>query len=332
MRSRVLRIFQNVPQDVEAVVLANAVDPHLDLTFFYATDLVGGGLFERSYAVLTRDGRVEVLTSPLEEGLGRKAPEAEVTVYTQPDERDAWLGKRLAGARKIGFNGAEVVWSELETVRKVAGAAALVDVSQGLLRTRLVKDATELARMQRAADIASRVADEVPSLLAAGIKEYELAAEINHRMQRLGATGPSFTTIVAFGPNAAEPHYASGPAPLGRGQLALTDFGCVVDHYCSDITRTFGFGGAGSELRDMYDTVLRAQEAAIAVMRPGAKGVDVHAAAAKVIDATRWKGRFIHGTGHGLGLVVHDGGAMNSRYDLTLEEGMVLTVEPGVYV
>ncbi len=335
MQSRVRRIFEKTKTretPVDAIVLMNAVDPHLDMSFFYATDLMKGGLFERSAAILKPDGSVHVLTSPLEEGLARLAPEAEITIYNSQDEKAAWYKEHLGGAARVGINGAEVVHSSLEDLRTHAGGAELVDIARAILDARLVKDARELARMQRACDIASVVASEIPGMLTEGMKEYELAAEINYRMQKLGASGPSFSAIVAFGEPSAEPHYATGERKLAKGDYVLTDFGCYFERYASDITRTCVFGAGSDKHRDVYETVLRAQEAALRAIKPGVKGGDVHTAAADVIADSPYKGRFIHSIGHSLGIAVHDGGALHPRHDLILEEGMVVTIEPGIYI
>lgn len=332
MKARVQRIFGALEEPVDLVVLTNGVEPHLDLSFFYVTDLVLGGLFERSAAVCAPDGRVEVLTSPLEEPSARRAPEAAITIFQNQDERTALLADRLKGVRTIGINGNEAVHADVEAVRKLAPDAKLVDVGKAVQKARLVKDRIELERMRKAADVASAVAAEIPALLEAGMREYELAAEIGYRMQKRGASGPSFSTIVAFGETSAEPHYTPSDRRLEKGQFVLCDFGAYLAKYASDITRTWVYGKGTDEMRAIYETVRRAQEAALATIAPGVKGGTVHEAVARVIDASPWKGRMTHSTGHTLGLGVHDGGVMHPRYDLTLEEGMVLTVEPGIYV
>jgi len=328
----VKRIYKNLESSVDAIVLMNAVDPHLDMSFFHATDLVTGGLFERSAAILWPDGRVEVFTSRLEEPSARKATEIDLVVYETNDERNEHLARRLSGLSNVGVNPNELTHADHQTLSATIKGPKLVDVGKAVAHARLVKDKKELDRMQRAADIASRVADEIPSMLKAGMMEYELAAEINYRMQRLGSSGPSFSTIVGFGENSAEPHYTSGERRLAEGDYVLCDFGAYYQHYASDITRTFVFGKASAKHREVYDIVLDAQRIGLEACRAGANGGDVHKAVAARIDATPYKGRFIHGTGHSLGLAVHDGPGLHPRWNLTLEEGMVMTVEPGIYL
>ncbi|MCG7843991.1 MAG: aminopeptidase P family protein, partial [Methanomassiliicoccales archaeon] len=184
----------------------------------------------------------------------------------------------------------------------------------------------------RACRIASRVADEIPSILKAGMTEYEAAAEIDYRMMRTGASGMAFGTNASFGASSAEPHHGAENIVLKDGDTALFDFGCKVEGYCSDITRTFFVGGVKDWQKRMYQVVSEAQTAGLKVIKAGVNGKDVDAVVRAVIDASEFKGLMVHSTGHGLGLSVHDGGRMGPNYDFLLKEGMVVTVEPGVYI
>lgn len=332
MRDRVRRIFQKVPEDVDLVILHNNVSPHVDMSFFHATDLVSGGGFERSVAVLHRDERLDLAVPLLEETSAKRAPDATVTTFTKAEERKEFLQKVAKGHGKVGINSGELITQDYLALRDALSGAELVDVSKPLADARAVKDAVELDRMQKAARIVSEVADMLPTLFRDGLKEFELAAEISYAMQKRGATGPSFDTIVGFGEGSAEPHYHPHDVPMKKGQFVLCDFGAYYQRYASDLTRTWIRGPATKELQEIYDTVLRAEEAAIAAVRPGVKGGEVHMTAQRIIDASPWKGRFIHSVGHSLGLAVHDGPALSPRHDWTLEEGMVVTIEPGIYV
>jgi len=332
MRDRVRRIFSKVPDDVNVIVLQNSVAAHVDMSFFHATDLVAGGGFERSVAVLRRDGSIDLAVPLLEETSAKRAPDATVTTYTKADERKAFLENACRGEAKVGVHQDELVASDYLALKETLGHAALVDVSRPLADARAVKDRVELDRMRKAARIVTEVADSIPSMLREGLKEFELAAEINYQMQRRGASGPSFDTIVGFKDGSAEPHYHPAEVALRKGEFVLCDFGAYYHRYASDLTRTFVYGQPSKEMRDMVDTCLRAHEAAIQAVKAGVKGGEVHNAAAAVIDVSPWKGRFIHSVGHSLGLAVHDGPALSPRYDWTLEENMVVTIEPGIYV
>lgn len=332
MRDRVRRIFSTVPADVSLVVLHNNVSPHVDMSFFHATDLVSGGGFERSVAVLHRDGKLDLCVPLLEETSARRAPDASVATYQKADERKAFIEAACKGHAKVGVNHAELITSDFLALKDALPQAELVDVTKPLADARAVKDRVELDRMRKAARIVSEVADAIPGMLRDGLKEYELAAEIVYGMQKRGASGPSFDTIVGYKDGSAEPHYSPHDVPLRKGEFVLCDFGAYYHKYASDLTRTYAWGRPSKEMADMYDTCLRAHAAAVEAVRAGVKGGDVHNAAAAVIDASPWKGRFIHSVGHSLGLAVHDGPALHPRHDWTLAEDMVVTIEPGIYV
>ncbi|MCA1813827.1 MAG: Xaa-Pro peptidase family protein [Halobacteriales archaeon] len=332
MKSRIQRIFAHAPEGLESIVLFNAEAPHLDHAFFYATDLVQGGLFEGGMAVLRNDGSCTILTNELEEQSARRAKEAEVLVFHNRQERNELLSKAIGGASKVGFNARETVYSNVVGLREALPGAEWVDVGSAVMQARMVKDRIEVARIRKAARIASKVADKIPQMLAEGMTESQLSAEMNAAMQRGGAAGPSFTTIVAFGENAAEPHYAPQQRKLQKNDYVLCDFGAQFDLYASDITRTYVFGKASAKQREVYDIVRRAQQVGFDLCKAGASCKEVHDKVAEVIDRTKYKGRFIHSTGHSLGLQVHDGGRIATTSDQTLEAGMVFTVEPGIYV
>jgi Xaa-Pro dipeptidase len=330
MKARAQRIFSRLVEPVDAILLMNSEEPLLDASFFYATGLKGG-LFEECPAILWPDGRVQLITSRLEETSARTSS-AEVTVFSNKAERDALLADALKGVQDLGFNAAGIIHSNVGAVKRAAPHARLVDVGDAIKAARLVKDAGEIDAIRRACIIASKVADEIPSILREGISESEMGAELAYQMQKLGATSVSFETISAFGPGSAEPHYLPGDRKLRPGEPALFDFGCKYDRYCSDITRTYFLGSVPKKFERVYQVVLEAQQKALEVIRAGVKGSDVDAAARDHIESSGFPGGLIHSTGHGLGLAVHDGGRMAPNDSLVLEENMIMTVEPGIYI
>ena len=331
MRARVKRIFKNIGDRVDLVVLMNSVDPHIDLSFFYATGLTDG-LFEGCAAWLRPDGGAEIMTSALEEEAAKKSG-LPLHVFRHREEPSRLLRRLLEGHRRIGINAAELTHNAFTRLRKFAPKAAkFLDVSEAITEARLVKDDREIELIQKACDIASKSFDETLSFIHPGVRESEIASELVYHMQKNGATGPSFRTIVGSGPNGAEPHYTAGARKIRKGDLIVIDFGSLYRMYCSDVTRTVVVGRPSDEQRSMYDTVARAQRAALAKMKPGVKGKAVDAAARTLIDSTKYKGRFIHGLGHSIGLAVHDGGGLFTTSELVLKSNMVLTDEPGVYL
>lgn len=330
MKERVKWIFSNCQGDLDAIVIMNAEEPLLDVAFPYVTG-TRGGLFEGCLGMITPDGRSTIVSSALEETSARGS-RAEVLTYRTRKERDELTLGLMKDFRKIGINGQGITYSNYLEVKKVAGDAELVDVSQGIESSRHIKDREEVERLRKACRIASRVADEIPSILKVGMTEYEAAAELDYRMMRMGASGAAFGTNASFGASSAEPHHEAADIVLKDGDTALFDFGCKVEGYCSDITRTYFVGQVKDWQKRMYQVVSEAQSAALKVIKAGVNGKDVDAAARAVIDASEFKGLMVHSTGHGLGLSVHDGGRMAPGLDFPLKEGMVLTVEPGVYI
>ncbi len=330
MKARVKAIYRNLKQPVDAIVLSNSTDPHIDMSFFYATGLTDG-LFEGCTAWLFPDGRCEIVTSALEEEAAKKSG-LPLHIFRNRDERLAAMKALAKGVRRIGFNASEITQKAYAELVKLAPRARMADVSEAVMKARLVKDDAEIELIRTACGIASRSLEQTLPFIRAGRTESEVAAELVYAMQKNGATGPAFRTIVGAGPNSAEPHYTAGPREIRRGDLIVIDFGALFKMYHSDVTRTVVVGPASPEQREMYDTVRRAQDAAMEKFRPGVKGKTVDAAARRLIDATKYKGRFIHGLGHSIGLATHDGGGLNSVSDIVLKPSMVFTNEPGIYV
>lgn len=335
MKTRVQRIFESLPQGTEALVLANSTDPHLDQSFFYLFD-VPSGLFEGSFAVAYPDGRLHVLSSPLEEEsavqAAKRDPSVEVHVPHRREEGDQLVQSLVPRSGTVALNFRELTHEFYLRIEKLVPGAKFVDASAAIRKVRNIKDADEVERLERAGAIGSAVAREIPGLLKTGITELELAAEMEYRMMKHGASGRSFSTIVAFGDKGAEPHYQPQERKLAPGMSMVCDFGAYYHRYASDITRSFHFGPTDEELKRVHETVEKAQAAALKRIRAGVPSKEVHMAAQEVVDASPWKGRFTHGLGHSIGLAVHDGWGMHQLAEDTLEAGMTITVEPGIYL
>lgn len=335
MKSRVQKVFANLPTKPDVVLLANAIEPHLDQSFFYLFD-VPSGLFEGSVAVAHPDGSLDVTTSPLEAQSAELAAKHDphLTVHVVGHGETARVVQKLVpGSSTVGLNFRELTHGWFLQLSEMLPKAKFVDAGTGIARARVTKEPSEVERIRTAAQIGSQIATEIPSLLKAGKTETGLAGEMEYRMNQLGANGRSFATIVGFGPHSAEPHYQPDDTQLKPGDSIVCDFGAWYRRYACDITRSFHFGPREAEMKAVHECVEAAQNAALATLRPGVPGKEVHAAAQAVIDGSPWKGRFTHGLGHSLGLAVHDGsGGLAPSIDDPLEVGMVVTVEPGIYL
>ncbi len=216
--------------------------------------------------------------------------------------------------------------------RKSAGARVRWIPTLGKVESlRMCKDAAELAQMRRAAILAGEVVQQAIGLLKPGIREFEVGAEIEYQMRKRGASRPAFETIVAFGERAALPHARPTAKRLRKNELVVLDLGAILGHYCSDITRTVYVGRAPKRIRTWYQAVLEAQRAGIAAATSGAVCGDIDRAARQVLAGYHLDHLFVHSTGHGLGLEVHEDPRVARGQKKRLEPGNVITIEPGVY-
>jgi Xaa-Pro aminopeptidase len=239
-------------------------------------------------------------------------------------------GQGVAGAT-FGFEGQHVAYDQWQRIAEEADSLEWKSISGVVEKLRAVKDANEIAAMEKAAAIAAEALRATLPLVKPGVRETDIAAELDYRMVHLGAERPAFETIVASGARTALPHAATGTRRLERGELLLCDFGARWGGYCSDLTRTFVVGESSDLQRDRYGLVLEAQRAACGALTGGASGADVDAATRRVFEREGIEARFPHGTGHGVGLDVHESPRLGRTSEESLAESMVVTVEPGLY-
>jgi Xaa-Pro aminopeptidase len=199
-------------------------------------------------------------------------------------------------------------------------------------KLRAVKSPAEQDVMRDAAVLISGVFETVARLVKPGVTELELAARIDYEIKLGGGSGPSFETIVAAGPRSSWAHARPSSKPLAKNELVVIDHGAILRAYCSDLTRTVHVGRASAKVRGLYTAVLEAQAAAKAAIRPGVTAGAVDAAARETLKRSRLAQYFTHSTGHGLGLEIHEMPRIGRGEEAVLQEGMVVTVEPGVYL
>ncbi len=197
---------------------------------------------------------------------------------------------------------------------------------------RSVKEGEEISVLRRSCHMAARAFVLVKPRIKPGRTEISVARELDDIMQAMGAKGPSFNLIVGFGPDSALPHHESTDRPLRRNSAVLLDFGCVYNGYCSDITRTYFYGKPDAEFRKVYSIVDQAQKAGVKKVKAGVKAFDVDKVCRDHIAAAGFGQYFIHGTGHGVGLEIHEPPTLNSKSKEILRAGMAVTVEPGIYL
>lgn len=290
-----------------------------------------GVLFVREGdAVLLTDGRYAT-QAPAE--LDRAGAAVRVEVVTAGG-RAAVLADLASGLARVGLEAEHVSWSDQRGYGESWARGTELLPTTGLVeRLRQCKDAGEVARIARAASIADEAFGAVLAMLEEGPTESEVAGALDAEMRRLGAEAPAFATIVASGPSAAEPHHHPSGRRIVAGDLVMMDFGARSDGYCSDMTRTVWAGEAEPEprLRRAAAAVLASQDAGLCAVRDGTPAAEVDRACREVLEAAGLGDFFVHGTGHGVGLDIHEAPALGAPSTDILACGQVVTVEPGVY-
>lgn len=236
------------------------------------------------------------------------------------------------GITKLAFEQEHVTFAEHARWSSTLQDVTLVPAAGLVEKLRMIKDEAELAVMQEAADLADRTFSYITGLIKSGMRERDVALEMEVFMRTGGATSSSFDTIVASGERSALPHGVASDRVIGINEFIKLDFGAYYNGYCSDLTRTVVIGQPTDKHREIYDIVLEAQLHALANIRPGMTGLEADALARDVITKHGYGDKFGHGTGHGLGMEIHEAPRLSKLSDTILTPGMTVTVEPGIYL
>lgn len=310
-------------QRIDAILITNLTHVRY-LSGFSGSN--GGLLLDKNLdALIATDGRYTTQVS-------QEAPDLEAVIERQVGPA---LLSKVEDGKRVGFEADHVSVSQLRSLEMAApDDVTLVPVSGLVEKLRLVKDDIELNKLEEIAALANSAMEDLIANgeLAAGRTERQVAADLEYRMRMAGAERPSFDTIVASGPNSAKPHHGADDRVIEDGDIVTIDFGAHLRGFNSDMTRTFIIGHTTEFSEEIYNVVLRAQKAGVEAAVPGAKLVDVDAACRDIIEEAGYGEYFVHSTGHGIGLEVHEGPSAARNAPGELEAGMTLTIEPGIYV
>lgn len=339
--ARLTRLRERLPDAaVDALVVTNLANVRY-LTGF--TGSAGVLVVSEGRALLTTDGRYRTQSADQVAASGAGGA-VDIEIGGLAAQREAVRASLSSSrAQRVGLEGDHVSWAAsqrwAELLENGQGPAPveLVATTGVVEALREVKDGAEVARMARAAAIADAALGEIRELLEmAGrrsVTEAEVALELDTAMRRRGAEDRAFDTIVAAGPNSAKPHHQPTERSLSAGDAVVIDFGATFDGYRSDMTRTFCIGGEPEgELERVFRVVAESQAHGVAAVRAGVGAKDVDDVCRRVIDDAGWAERFEHGTGHGVGLDIHEAPTVSPLGTAILESGVVVTVEPGVYL
>jgi Xaa-Pro aminopeptidase len=245
-----------------------------------------------------------------------------------------FLGRRRKRSRgwTLGLEADHVSLADKSRLARLRPASVrLTDAPSFVERLRVVKDQDEISRIRTAVNLGARLFERALKVIRPGVKEVEVAAEMELTARRAGADGMSFPTIIASGARSALPHGRASAHSIPSGAFVVCDFGVILDGYCSDQTRTVWVGRAPARARNAYEAVLEAQQAAVEAVHPGVAVGEVDHAARKVLRKAGLARYFTHSTGHGVGLEIHEAPRVAAGQDEILRPGMVITIEPGVY-
>ena len=284
-------------------------------------------------AVVTKDSAFFITDSRYTEAAQATVRDAEIIIRENASSYGPHLKKILSDAqvKRLGFE------DEALTVKQYndfcsALSAEFVPASDVLVKLRASKDEDEIENMRQAQRIADEALTRLFGEILPGMTEKEIAARLQYLMMLGGAERLSFDSIIAGGENSSMPHAVPTDRPIRDGDFLTIDFGCVYNGYCSDTTRTVAIGHATDEMRKVYDTVLQAQLAGIALAKTGVIGKAVHEAAHDVIRAAGYGKYFGHGFGHSLGIEIHEAPYFNTRNEKPMPDRAVVSAEPGIYL
>jgi Xaa-Pro aminopeptidase len=284
-------------------------------------------------ALLVMPEKTILFTDPRFEIQAAQETDCQVRIAKGPLVMEIMSTIRRLRLPRIGYEPARMTCDAFDSMKSRLPMKATFHGLAGWIESlRAIKSTGELSLIRQSVETNSRAFEQVTARVRPGMKEHDLAAELEYRMRRLGAEKPAFETIVAGGARSALPHAQPTAAKLQPGQLVVVDMGALQNGYCSDMTRMLFLGRPTAKVKRTYRAVLEAQLAAIDEVRAGARTVRVDGAARKVLKAYGLDRAFVHSTGHGLGLEIHEPPRVGRRDKQVLQPGMAITIEPGVYL
>jgi len=321
--TRLKRLRDNMEKERLDGVLITKRENYIYLSGFTGTS---------AYLVITSDKAILVTDFRYAEQAAAQATNYEIVEYKGSSLDELGNIVKNNNISRLGFEETYMTYGDYLKYRDRFSGAEMVPLRSIVEEMRMVKDPHEIETIKKAVEVADNAFRHILDFIKPGVTETELAAELEYNMKKQGATGPSFETIVASGLRSSMPHGVASKKTVQMGEAITFDFGALYDNYCSDMTRTVFLGTPKDELRKIYDIVLKSQLLAIEGAKAGLMGKDIDAIARNYIAEQGFKDNFGHGLGHGVGLEIHEEPRFSPSGNITIKEGMVITVEPGIYV
>jgi len=319
-RGRLRELFD--PPGIDAIYITNP-ENRFYLSGFSGT--TGALLLTRTRACLLTDFRYTAQAAA-------ESPEFQVVEVTDSYAGTIFKILKENQLTRLGIEGDHLTWNQYDIIRKRCEGIEVKPLSDKVEKLRSCKDEAEVGMIEKAVSISDQALVLTLPVIRPGVTENEIALHLEYTMRRLGADGSAFKIIAASGARSALPHGVASAKTIAAGDLVTLDFGAVYHGYHSDITRTVAVKSASPKQKEIYEIVLEAQMNAVAAIKAGVRACDVDRAARSIIEKHGYGECFGHGTGHGLGLNIHESPRLSAKDSTVLEPGMVVTAEPGIYV
>jgi len=294
----------------------------------YITGFTGSA----GFALITKKDSVFITDFRYITQAGKQAPLFEIVQHDGIIVDSVKEQLEKLNVKVLGFEQDFVTYSLFKQFADKFNGVELIPLSQAVEKLRLVKDEEELKLVKKAAEIADSAFSYLLTIIKPGMKEIDVAIALEYKMRELGAEGASFDTIVASGYRSALPHGIASDKVIENGDFVTIDFGAIYKGYVSDVTRTIVIGEVSDRQKEIYNIVLEAQLNGVNNIKPGMTGIEADALTRDIINNYGYGEFFGHGTGHGIGLDVHEGPTLSLRGEVVLSPGMIVTVEPGIYI
>lgn len=307
---------------------------HIDallITSGYNRRYITGFTGTAGVAIVTQDKAVFITDFRYTQQAQKEISGFEIVQHTKPIMEEVGLQLEKMGVKSVGFEKDDMSYAMYEVYQK-AVKSELVPVSGLIEKIRLIKTEQEIKIIKAAADIADAAFNHIITYISPGKTELEVSNELEFFMRKQGASSSSFDIIVASGLRSALPHGVATDKIIEKGDFVTLDFGALYNGYVSDLTRTIAVGEPSEQLKEIYQIVLEAQLKSLDEIKAGMTGIQADAVARDHIKSKGYGDAFGHSLGHGIGLEVHEGPGLSFRSETVLEPGMVITIEPGIYV
>jgi Xaa-Pro aminopeptidase len=321
-----LKELRNMLGDADALVLFKP-ENIFHLSSFFSTAFM--------YLFVPRDDTPTAVVSQLEfEAAKNTIKEFSILEAKKQEDFEKTLSnlQKALKIKKLGFEEDFLTVNVKEKLEKSSEGVTFIPASNVMKKLRSIKSRSEIETIRRAVNIADEGIKRAIDVITPGIREFEVAAEAEYVMRKMGSSGTSFDTIIASGYRSAFPHGSCSDRKLENGDLVIIDLGVRYKNYCSDMSRTRTVGSPSSKQEKLFQTVLKAQQKAIELIRPGVKASELDEAARELIKKEGYGDFFVHSLGHGVGIEVHEYPSISSNSKDIIETGMVFTAEPGVYI